>query len=102
VIEPPIICPNCSHEIKLTESLAAPLIEETRKRLSEQLAAKDAEVSKKEAALRVQQGEVARSLESIEDQITARLEAGLRFCCWTSPTGRAEVFILNWAEWLRQ
>ena len=73
--EPQIICPNCSHEIKLTESLAAPLIEETRKRFSEQLAAKDAEVSKKEAALRVQQGAVARALESIEDQITARLEA---------------------------
>lgn len=75
MIEPQIICPNCCHEIKLTESLAAPLIEETRKRFSEQLAAKDAEVSKKEAALRVQQGAVARALESIEDQITARLEA---------------------------
>jgi hypothetical protein len=75
VTEPQIVCPNCSYEIKLTESLAAPLIEETRKRFSEQLAAKDAEVSKKEAALRVQQGAVTRALESIEDQITARLEA---------------------------
>jgi hypothetical protein len=75
VTEPQVICPNCSYEIKLTESLAAPLIEETRKRFSEQLAAKDAEVSKKEASLRVQQGEVARALETIEDQIAARLEA---------------------------
>ena len=33
--EPQIICPNCSHEIKLTESLAAPLIEETRKRFAD-------------------------------------------------------------------
>ncbi|SHH37756.1 hypothetical protein [Bradyrhizobium erythrophlei] len=77
--EPQIICPNCSHEIKLTESLAAPLIEETRKRFSEQLAAKDAEVSKKEEALRVQQGEIARALESIEDQNEVLPMAGISF-----------------------
>ena len=29
--DPQIICPNCGTEIKLTESLAAPLIAETRK-----------------------------------------------------------------------
>jgi len=28
--EPTIICPNCRTEIKLTESLAAPLLEATR------------------------------------------------------------------------
>jgi len=28
---PTIICPNCKTEIKLTESLAAPLVESTRK-----------------------------------------------------------------------
>ncbi len=28
--EPTITCPNCKTEIKLTESLAAPLIESTR------------------------------------------------------------------------
>jgi hypothetical protein len=73
--EPQIICPNCSHEIKLTESLAAPLIEATRKRFSEQLAVKDAEVARKEEVLRVQQDEIARARESIEDQINARLQA---------------------------
>jgi hypothetical protein len=31
MIEPQIVCPNCHTEIKLTESLAAPLIAETRK-----------------------------------------------------------------------
>ena len=29
--EPTIICPKCKAEIKLTESLAAPLIESTRR-----------------------------------------------------------------------
>ncbi|MCP3475869.1 hypothetical protein NLM33_37110 [Bradyrhizobium sp. CCGUVB1N3] len=50
--EPTLHCPNCNHEIKLTESLAAPLIEETRRRFQEQLANKDAEVAKKTEVLR--------------------------------------------------
>jgi hypothetical protein len=75
VTEPKIICPNCSHEIKLTESLAAPLIEATRKKFHEQLAAKDVEFSKKEEALRLQQDEVTRARETIEDQVAERLKA---------------------------
>jgi hypothetical protein len=73
--EPQIVCPNCSHEIKLTESLAAPLIEATRKKFQEQLSAKDAEFSKKEETLRVQQEQLARDRESIEDQVSTRLKA---------------------------
>jgi hypothetical protein len=52
-------CPNCNHEIKLTESLAAPLLQETRQRFNEQLAAKDAEVVRKTEALRKEQDAVA-------------------------------------------
>src|SRR5260221_8944802 len=73
--EPQIVCPNCSHEIKLTESLAAPLIEATRRKFQEQLSAKDAEFSKKEETLRVQQAQLARDRESIEDQVSTRLKA---------------------------
>jgi hypothetical protein len=75
VSEPQIICPNCRHEIKLTESLAAPLIEATRKKFSEQLAAKDAEVAKKEEAVRRQQEELTLARESIEDQVKQRVGA---------------------------
>ena len=73
--EPQIVCPNCNHEIKLTESLAAPLIEATRRKFQEQLSAKDAEFSKKEETLRVQQEQLARDRESIEDQVSTRLKA---------------------------
>jgi hypothetical protein len=59
--DPQIVCPNCSHEIKLTESLAAPLLEETRQRFAEQLAAKDAEVTRKTEALRKEQDAVAQA-----------------------------------------
>ena len=35
--EPTITCPSCKSEIKLTESLAAPLIAATRKQFEQQL-----------------------------------------------------------------
>ena len=72
---PTFNCPNCNHEIKLTESLAAPLIEENRKRFQEQLASKDAEVAKKTEVLRKEQEELATAREKLEDQINTRLQA---------------------------
>lgn len=44
--EPTIICPNCKTQIKLTESLAAPLIEVTRRDYEKRLAEKDADLAK--------------------------------------------------------
>ena len=38
--EPTITCPHCKTEIKLTESLAAPLIESTRRQFEQQVQAK--------------------------------------------------------------
>jgi len=73
--DPQIVCPNCSQEIKLTESLAAPLLEETRQRFNEQLAAKDAEVTRKTEVLRKEQDAVTRAREQIEDQVAQRLTA---------------------------
>ena len=46
--EPTIVCPNCKTGIKLTESLAAPLIEATRKQFEQQLAQKDSDIAKRE------------------------------------------------------
>jgi len=49
--EPTITCPSCKTQIKLTESLAAPLIEATRKQYEQQLAQKDANIAQREAAI---------------------------------------------------
>ena len=49
--EPIIICPSCSAEIKLTESLAAPLIQAMRQEYEQKITQKQ-EVSTREAALR--------------------------------------------------
>jgi hypothetical protein len=73
--EPTLVCPNCNHEIRLTESLAAPLLEETRQRFTEQLAVKDAEVARKTEALRKGQEAVIQAREQIEDQVAQRLSA---------------------------
>ena len=53
--EPTITCPQCKTEIKLTESLAAPLIESTRKQFEQQLAQKDRDVAAREQAVRERQ-----------------------------------------------
>lgn len=39
--EPTIICPKCSTEIKLTESLAAPLVAAIKQEYKEKLSAKE-------------------------------------------------------------
>ena len=41
MVEPTITCPECGKEIKLTESLAAPLIAATRRELKYNIARRD-------------------------------------------------------------
>lgn len=72
--EPIIICPNCKTEIKLTESLAAPLIETTRKQYELRIAQKDADVAEREAAIRKQQADLTKAQESIDEQVAAKLK----------------------------
>ena len=45
--EPTIVCPNCKTEIKLTESLAAPLLEATRRDFEKRLKQKDTDLAEK-------------------------------------------------------
>ena len=64
--EPTITCPSCKTEIKLTESLAAPLVASTRRHYEQQLAAKETDISQREAA-------IATAQKSINEQVEARL-----------------------------
>jgi hypothetical protein len=72
--EPTLTCPNCRTEIKLTESLAAPLIKDTRRRYEDQLARKEAEVAGREAATREQQAQIAAARETIDAQVAAKVD----------------------------
>ncbi len=74
MIEPVIECPHCHKEIKLTESLAAPLVEATRREFEMKLAEKDAEVARRETELRT--GE--QTLATARQQIDAQIEEGIR------------------------
>jgi hypothetical protein len=66
--EPTIVCPSCKTEIKLTESLAAPLVESTRLQYEQQIAQKDADIRKREAAMKEQQAALAKAQESIDER----------------------------------
>jgi hypothetical protein len=72
--EPTLTCPSCRTEIKLTESLAAPLIEVTRKRFEAQLARKELEVAGREAAIRDQQVQLAAARDSIDAAVAAKVD----------------------------
>ena len=72
--EPTITCPNCKTEIKLTESLAAPLIQAARAEYEKKFTDKEAEVAQREAAVREQQAAIAKAKETIEQQIAERLK----------------------------
>jgi hypothetical protein len=73
VLEPAITCPQCNIEIKLTESLAAPLIQSTRREFEMRLAQKDADVAKKETMLRDREAAIAKAKEKLDEELAARL-----------------------------
>ncbi len=71
--EPTITCPNCKTEIKLTESLAAPLIESTRRDYEKRLAIKDTDIARKEASLREREDAITKAEQAIDDQVAEKL-----------------------------
>ena len=76
--EPTIICPNCKSEIKLTESLAAPLIESTRKQFEQQLAQKDSDIAKREQAMRDKEKQLADAKNKLDEQVAGQVEEQLK------------------------
>jgi len=72
--DPTITCPSCKQEIRLTESLAAPLIASTRRELEQQLAQKEADFSKREQSLQQERAAIAKSRESIDEQVQTKLK----------------------------
>lgn len=64
--EPTIICPNCKTKIKLTESLAGPLIESTRHEYEQRIARQNADMARREAA-------IAKAKESLEEQVADKV-----------------------------
>ena len=76
--EPTITCPKCKTEIKLTESLAAPLIESTRKQFEQQLAQKDSDIAQREQAIRVKEKQLAETKNKLDEQVASQVEEQLK------------------------
>jgi hypothetical protein len=65
--EPTIVCPKCKAEIRLTESLAAPLIESTRRDYEQRLSQKEADIVKREE-------DISKARESIDNQVAEKIK----------------------------
>lgn len=76
--EPTITCPNCKTEIKLTESLAAPLIESTRKQFEQQLARKDSDIATREQAIREKEKQLNDAKNKLHEQVADQVEEQLK------------------------
>src|SRR3990172_3085561 len=68
-----ITCPKCQTEIKLTESLAAPIIESARREYEQRLAQKDADIAKRETSLREKEEALSKAKEAIDGQVAEKL-----------------------------
>jgi hypothetical protein len=78
MIEPTITCPKCKTEIRLTESLAAPLIEATRQQFEEKLSQKDEEIAQREHVLRDKEKQVSEAKHSLEQQVADQVAEQLK------------------------
>lgn len=76
--EPTITCPACKTEIKLTESLAAPLIESTRKQFEQQLAQKDSDIAKREQAMREKEKQLTDAKNKLDEQVADQVQEQLK------------------------
>ena len=76
--EPTITCPACKAEIRLTESLAAPLIAATRKQFEQQLAQKDDAIAKREQNIREREKQIADAKRNLDEQVADQVAAQLK------------------------
>ena len=72
--EPMVVCPQCKSEIKLTESLAAPLLESVRRDYEQRLTQKDSDIAKREKTLHEREVSLQKTRESLDEQIATKLQ----------------------------
>ena len=72
--EPTVVCPQCKVEIKLTESLAAPLLASVRRDYEQRLAQKDTDIAKREKFLNERADTLEKAKQSLDQQVEQRLQ----------------------------
>ena len=76
--EPTITCPKCKTEIKLTESLVAPLIETTRQQYEELLSQKDSDVAKREQDVKDKEKHLTDEKIKLDEQVANQVAEQLK------------------------
>jgi hypothetical protein len=71
--DPTLTCPHCNQEIKLTESLAAPLIQSAKQSYEKQIDEMKAQIAKREAAVRDQKTANDKDRESINQRVSEQV-----------------------------
>ena len=72
--EPTVVCPQCKAEIKLTESLAAPLLESIRRDYEQRLTQKDTDMAKREKTLHEREAVLQKQKESMDEQVAQKMQ----------------------------
>src|SRR5690349_13810442 len=75
VTEPIITCPDCQREIKLTESLAAPLVEAMRGDFEKRHAQKDADAALREIKIAGSELAIQKAEDSLDEQVAEKLKS---------------------------
>ena len=70
-----ITCPHCSSGIPLTESLAAPLLKETRAKYEQALVQKDRDLAAREDSVRSQHALLEQERAAIEEKVEEKIAA---------------------------
>lgn len=76
--EPTITCPNCKTEIRLTESLAGPLLEATRKQFEQELAQKDIDIAAREKIANDKEHELVQQQSKLDEKISDQVQKQLK------------------------
>jgi hypothetical protein len=76
--EPTIRCPSCKTEIHLTESLAAPLLEATKRQFEQKLTQKDAEIAQREKVAKDKERELADAKAKLDEQVEDQVQEKLK------------------------
>ncbi|WP_322515139.1 DUF2130 domain-containing protein [Rhodopseudomonas palustris] len=70
-----ITCPNCATSVPLTESLAAPLLKDTRSKYERLIAQKDKDIAGREAAIEAQRADLDKAKAAVGQQVAERVAA---------------------------
>lgn len=76
--DPTITCPHCKTEIKLNESLAAPLIAATRQQFEQKLAQKDSDIASREQVMRDKEKQLLEDKRKLDEQVADQVATQLK------------------------